>query len=212
MKLLKVCLVVIATLLLTSPAGAGTERLFGTPGTGTPFVNLGTYVADPGFEGGTPNAFWTEASTNFGTPICDAGACGTGGGTGPHGGTFWVWFGGIDAAEEGSVSQSVTLPAGISASLTFYLEMPVCSTLVGDFLEVTLDGTQVYAVDATDPACGVVGYVQQTVDISAFLDSTFTLEFHSIVNGGGAGVMNFFVDDVDIEVVVPVELQSLSIE
>ena len=83
---------------------------------------------------------------------------------------------------------------------------------MGDFLEVTLDGTQVFAVDGTDPNCGTVGYLQQTVDISSYLASTFTLEFHSIVNGGGAGVMNFFVDDVDIEVVVPVELQSLSIE
>ena len=117
--------VLIAIVLLTFPADAGTERLQGTPGIGSPVENLGVFVADPGFEGGTPNAFWTEASTNFGTPICDAVSCGTGGGTGPHGGTFWVWFGGIDAVEEGSMSQSVTIPAGVSASLTFFLEMPV---------------------------------------------------------------------------------------
>jgi hypothetical protein len=203
---------VIALALLTCPADAGTERLKGTPGVGTAGETLGVFVADPGFEGGTPNAFWTEASTNFGTPICDAGSCGTGGGTGPHGGTFWVWFGGISVFEEGSVSQTVTLPAGVSASLTFYLEMPSCSTLVGDFLEVTVDGTQVFAVDGTDANCGTVGYLQQTVDVSSYLGTTFTLEFHSIVSGGGAATMNFFVDDVDIDVVIPVELQSLSVE
>lgn len=155
-------------------------------------------VADGSFEDGTPNSFWTEASSNFGTPVCDAGTCGVGGGTGPRTGDFWTWFGGIAGAEEGSMTQSVTFPAGGSATLTFFLEAAVCDAGSGadDFMEVTVDGTQVYRVDATSPLCNVVGYAQQSVDVSAFADGgAHTLEFHSIISGQ---IVNFFVDDVSL--------------
>lgn len=50
---------------------------------------------DSGFEAGTPNPYWTEASINFGSPLCTVATCGSGGGTGPHTGSWWAWFGGI---------------------------------------------------------------------------------------------------------------------
>lgn len=154
-------------------------------------------VADPGFEDGTPNSFWTEASTNFGTPICDAGTCGVGGGTGPRTGTFWSWFGGIAAPEEGSMTQSVVIPAGDAAVLTFWTENTVCSNTAADFLEATIDTTQVYNVTSVGGACTVLGYALQTIDISSFADdASHTLEFHSII--GGSATANFFVDDVAI--------------
>ena len=90
-------------------------RLRGTPSqpvqAGTPSSPDDNVVVDGGFEAGTPNPHWSEASTNFGTPLCDVQGCGTGAGTGPHSGSFWVWFGGIAAYEQGSVSQMVTIPA-----------------------------------------------------------------------------------------------------
>lgn len=45
-------------------------------------------------------AAWTQTSTNFGTPLCTAAACGLGGGTGPHAGAGWCWFGGLGGALE----------------------------------------------------------------------------------------------------------------
>lgn len=160
-------------------------------------LTIGGLVDDGGFEAGPFGGFWNESSTNFGTPICDAGTCGTGGGSGPFAGSFWAWFGGISAFEEGRVSQSVTIPAGNSATMRLQLEMPVCSGMAGDFLEVRIGGVQMFVVDATDTACGVVGYSQQTVDLTSFANSTVTVEFHSISGNTGL-TSNFFVDDVAI--------------
>ena len=57
-------------------------RLAPVPGTFLPQL-----IVDGSFEAGIPNPNWTETSTNFGTPLCDA-SCGTGSGTaGPRTGT-----------------------------------------------------------------------------------------------------------------------------
>ncbi|MFK8011625.1 MAG: hypothetical protein AB8B80_06260 [Marinicellaceae bacterium] len=195
-----------------NPSSANTpippSPLFSSPG-----YNGGSNpVADPGFEGGTPNADWDEASSNFGTPICDAGACGTGGATnGPASGTFWTWFGGIAGSEIGSVSQSVTIPNG-SATLSFQLQMFVCDS-ADDFMAVDIDGTEVFRILGDDAICTVDAYTEQMVDISAFADGgAHTVTFSSEIfatNGAGS---NFFVDDVVIEGMVPVELMNFSID
>jgi Zn-dependent metalloprotease len=155
-------------------------------------------VTDGGFEAGPSGGTWTEASTNFGTPICDVSSCGTGTGTGPHTGTYWTWFGGIGTYEEGSVSQSVTIPNG-SATLTFWLEQIVCDS-ANDYMEVTIDGNQIFLTDGNSSLCGILGYTQQSVDVSAYADGgTHTLTFHSEIfatNGGGS---NFFLDDVVLD-------------
>lgn len=185
-SLLTACTTVSNTATVTADGGANRSSTA---------TNATDSIQDGGFEDGTPNSFWAEASTNFGTPICDA-ACGLGGGTGAHSGSFWTWFGGITAPEEGSMTQSVIFPSGGSALLTFYLEAPTCSAGSGadDFMEITVDGTQAYLVNATSPLCNVVGYTQQSVDLSAYADgAAHTVAFHSITNGQ---TVNFFVDDV----------------
>lgn len=82
-------------------------------------------VPDSSFEAGTPNSYWTEASTNFGTPICEFSVCGNcGGGCVAHSGSYFAWFGGYGAFEEGSVDQDISFLSGSSATLTFWLVMP----------------------------------------------------------------------------------------
>ena len=156
----------------------------------------GEAVADPGFEDGTPNGFWNEASTNFGTPICDLFSCGTGTGTGPRSGDFWAWFGGIGAYEEGSVSQDVTISPG--SDLTFWFEAIICDS-PSDYIEVTIDGNQVWSVDGSWAGCGTLGYSQQTVDLAGYDDGgVHTLAFHSEIFAVNASGSNFFVDDVSL--------------
>ncbi len=174
-------------------------------------------VDDGGFEAGPFGGTWTEFSANFGTPICDVGTCGTGTGTGPNSGNFWAWFGGINIYEEGSVSQSVTIPAGGEATLSFYLEQIACDSSA-DYMEVTLDGNQVFVTDGSSPLCGQLGYTLQTVDIGAYADgNAHTLEFHSEVFGDNGASSNFFVDDVGINEEVatgcsnPVDIPWLSV-
>jgi cysteine-rich repeat protein len=150
-------------------------------------------INDPGFESGTPNAFWAEVSSNSqGTPICDSD-CGTGGGTGAFDGAFWAFFGGVPN-QEGSVSQSVVIPASAS-ELTFELEVPVCAS-PADFVEVLIDGNQEFLIDGSSPLCGTEGYSTQSVDVSAYAnDGAHDLEFHSVT---GEGISNFFIDAIAV--------------
>lgn len=181
-------------LRLGAPAGAplAGKELLDPP---APLVQQ--VVADGSFEAGSPNPFWTEASTNFGTPLCTVALCGTGTGTGPLSGSWWAWFGGIAAFEAGSVSQSVTIPAGAPAELVFWVEQFACSGSAADFLEVTLGGTQLWVTTGADPACGVLGYRQITLDVSAYADGVARpLVFNSVIQG--SAVTNFFLDSVSL--------------
>jgi PKD repeat protein len=157
----------------------------------------GDVILDGGFEAGTPNPYWAEYSTNVGTPLCTLDACGYGGGTGPHTGDWWAWFGGIpDYFEEGYVSQPVTIPSG-TATLSFWLEVPTCSD-PGGYMKVFVDDTEVFAVFGDDPLCNLVGYVQKAIDVSAFADGgVHTVKFYSVTSGNGYD--NFFVDDVALD-------------
>lgn len=182
------------TVTVTATAGADSASAAVTT-TATDVGPDSGAVLDPSFEDGSPNAFWTEASTNFGTPLCTVAGCGTGTGTGPRTGLWWAWFGGVAAYEEGSVTQMVTIPVG-GNTLRFFTEAIVCAA-PADFLEATIDGTQVFLMTGGDATCGTLGYTERTVDISAFADGNpHTLAFHSI--SYGSGNTNFFVDDVSI--------------
>jgi hypothetical protein len=154
-------------------------------------------VTDGGFETGSPNPVWTEHSTNFGTPLCTVAACGTGTGTGPHAGSWWAWFGGTSPYEQGQVVQALLIPTGI-ATLTFWMEKAVCQS-ASDYLEVTIDGTQVWVTTGSGGTCGALGYVEQTVDVSAFAnDGVHVITFNSEKFAGH--ISNFFVDDVSLDV------------
>ena len=159
-------------------------------------------IQDGSFETGTPSGFWTEASTNFGTPVCDVPGCGTGTGTGPRTGAWWAWFGGIGTYEAGSVSQSVIIPGSSTATLSFWVEQFVCSGDANDYLEANIDGAQVWSTNGAAPECGTLGYRQVTVDVSAWADGgAHIVQFNSEIFGVGGASSNFFVDDVMLDAV-----------
>jgi hypothetical protein len=181
---------------------AGTASAASGGSTIIPFGTSGNVVVDGGFEGGTPNAAWTEASSTFGTTLCDLGSCGTGTGTGPNSGAFWSWFGGIAASEVGSVTQDVTIPSG-TATLEFFTELIICDS-AADFMEAQIDGTTVFRIQGDDPTCGNLGYVLQSVDVSAFADDGLhTLAFTSEIFANNGNGTNFFLDDVSLVSVPP---------
>jgi hypothetical protein len=147
-------------------------------------------IPDGGFEGGTPNSIWTEASTNFSSPICSAASCG--GGI-AHSGTYFVWFGGIiGATETASVHQDLQFPNG-PTNLTFWLAMSSPGTT--GFMQVYIDGNPVFAVTEAD-STSYSGYTQVVVDVTTYADGgTHNLRFDSVTNAG-PDLLNFFVDDV----------------
>lgn len=157
-------------------------------------------VIDGGFESGPSGPAWTQSSTNFGTPLCDLANCGNGGGTGPRTGNYWAYFGGFSGGvETGSVAQSVVLPSNNIVTLKFYLEQPDCDG-PQDFLQVRVDGQQVYQTTGANTICGATGYLLQTVNLSAFADGNpHLIEFYSTTFAANGGVTNFFVDDIVLE-------------
>lgn len=153
-------------------------------------------IPDPGFEAGRPNPFWYEVSNNpIGSPICNAAVCGTGGGSGPYQGTFWVWLGGLTSYQEGSVSQEVVIPTHVTR-LTFQLEIPRCDS-AADYVELLIDDNREWLADGTSPLCGKKGYTEQTVDVTAYADGgSHLIEFYSRTFASNGAPSNFFIDEV----------------
>lgn len=195
------------TVTLTATNACGTNST-----TQTVTLGCADFILDGGLEAGAGGGSWTEFSTNFTTPLCNA-ACGLGGGTGPNTGSWWSWFGGLGGAiEQGSLAQSVTIPANAtSADLSFFTEYPVCDSVGGaqDVFFVIFGSDTIYQTTGADVDCGVVGYQQRTYNVlSAATGTPTNLEFNSTTFGTG-GPTNFFVDDIALVVCTPVGIQEL---
>ena len=151
-------------------------------------------IDDGGFEAGTPNPYWSEGSDTFGTPLCTITDCGgTGGGTGPNAGNWWAWFGGTVENESGWLYQSVVIPAG-TASLSFYLEIPIAEAI--SRFELYVDSDSVFV--ATDSSqAQYATYTKVTVDLSAYADdNSHLVDF--VFSKVAGGLSNFFLDDVTL--------------
>ena len=152
-------------------------------------------LIDPGFEAFTPNPYWVETSTNFGTPLCTVAVCGTGGGTaGPQMGSVWGWFGGTEDSETSSLSQIVTIPNG-SFSLEFYLWIGAAGagSDAADVFAAKIDGVTVFSANATQ-INSYSAYTLVSVDVSAYANNAaHTVMFSSVTTGQQ---VNFNLDDV----------------
>jgi hypothetical protein len=153
-----------------------------------------TKIVDGGFEAGTPSTAWTEASDQFGTPICDVG-CTEDAGAVPYAGDWFAWFGGVAEAEHASVSQTVTID-GTSAFLAFRFEINASGGMGDDVFTVTIDDTMVFMASDAEIA-DFSGYTPVSVDVSNFADGADHLvEFRS--DFPGTGLSNFFLDEVSL--------------
>ena len=155
-------------------------------------------LSDGSFEGGSPSAYWAEASTNFGTPLCTFGTCG-GPSDAVRTGNWWAWFGGIKGADEvGSMTQSVLIPVNSLPRLNFYLYNQKVGSNGTDFLKVFVDGNEVFGMLAGNPAY-TGGYTLVDLDLSSYADGMcHTLSFQSTTHTSTSDGTNIFVDDVAI--------------
>ena len=176
-----------------TPTGTPTGTASPTP-TCTPGANV---VVDGTFEAGTPWPAWTvQTSTNFTTPLCNVALCGTGGGAAaPFAGTNWAWFGGIGATETATAGQSVVIPAGGAATMTFQMRIGTVSAPFADVLNVRVDGAIVQTY--TEPAVAEAAYSLRTINLNAFANgASHTILFEYI--HAGTDLSNFTVDDISI--------------
>ena len=164
------------------------------PGDGT------NVVQDGSFEEGTPNPVWSEFSTNAGSPLCDA-SCGGPGGTD---GDWYVWFGGFDSFEEGSVEQGVFIP-DTATSIDFDFLVGVCDESSSeDRMRLLIDGVEIFT---TDPCTAGTGYERQSIEIGEYADGEMHMVRFEALSAAPTGEAwsNFFVDNVVISDNIPTE-------
>lgn len=156
-------------------------------------------VQDGGFEANTnarTNPNWTSTSTAFGGSLCNTAACGAFARTG----NGFVWFDGAASgvsAETGTAAQTVTIPVGATATLSYFVRVAAVTAPSNSFMTVTVDGAVVYTV--SEPAVAEAGYSQVIVDLSAFANgSPRVLRFNYSRPAGTSGSDSFMVDDVTL--------------
>lgn len=181
---------------IVTGANGPIDKIFNDGFDGAPAANP---VQDSSFEASLDGSGpWASTSTTFGTALCTASGCGTGGGSASaHTGAVWVWFGGAPAgtAEDATVSQSVTIPSGSPRYLNFWLWIGAVNGGTSN-LDVSVDGTVVASFP--EPAEAEAEYTQRSVDISGYADDVaHTIEFHYTETDGVSS--NYSLDDVTVD-------------
>jgi serine protease len=126
----------------------------------------GQKLGNPGFESG--NTVWSST----------AGVIGQNGPSEPaHSGSWDAWLDGYGTTHTDTLSQSVTIPAGCSATLSFWLHIDTAETTTTtafDKLTVTVGSTTVATFSNLNHN---TGYTQHSVNVSSFAGQTVTLKF-----------------------------------
>ncbi|MFJ3235617.1 M4 family metallopeptidase [Streptomyces sp. NPDC086787] len=122
-------------------------------------------LGNPGFESG--NTTWTATSGVITNSSSQAA----------HGGSYKAWLDGYGSTHTDTLTQSVTIPAGCKASLTFYLHIDTAETTSStqyDKLTVTAGSKTLATYSNLNKASG---YSLKTFDLSSLAGTTATLKF-----------------------------------
>src|SRR5579884_3608514 len=107
-------------------------------------------------------------------------------------GNYFAWIDGYSSPyTDPGVSQTVNIPAGCNATLSYYLFVgsnePATPT---DYFYVTVNGNRVQSFNNTTNTGGT--YVKKSVNVSAYAGQSATIKFYAVQNG--SQTTNFFVD------------------
>ncbi|MFF7975955.1 M4 family metallopeptidase [Streptomyces sp. NPDC007905] len=174
------------TVTVTDSTGASGTATFGwTVNSGGGGGCTGTQLlTNPGFESGSTG--WTATS----------GVITTDSGEAAHGGSYKAWLDGYGSSHTDTLSQSVTIPAGCKATLTFYLHIDTSETTTGtqyDKLTVTAGSKTLATYSNLNKASG---YSQKSFDLSSLAGSTVTLKFNGVEDSSLQ--TSFVVDDTAV--------------
>jgi hypothetical protein len=139
----------------------------------------GQKLVNPGFESGSTG--WTATAGVISTDGAHA-----------HAGTGYSWLDGYGSAHTDSISQTVTIPAGCAASLTYYLSITTSETTTTtayDKLTVTVNGTSMQSFSNLNKGA----YAQRTVSLSSYAGQTVTIKWTGVEDSSLP--TSFFVDD-----------------
>ncbi|HEU5332448.1 MAG TPA: beta-mannosidase [Actinocrinis sp.] len=158
-------------------------------------------LGDPGFESGANPAPWTQSSTLGSAPVNNDTADEP-----AHAGSWDAWLNGDGAKDTDTLAQTVGIPAGCSARLSYWLHVDTTestSTAADDTLSVQVLGSG-GVVLATLPGSSNLnaasGYQQHTADVSGFAGQNVTVRFTGTETDAHGGTTSFVIDDTALQV------------
>lgn len=158
-----------STVTATDTTGASGSATFAwTVGGGGGGSCSGQLLANPGFESGATS--WSGTTGAIGQWASQ--------GQPAHAGTYSAWLLGYGSTHTESVSQTVTIPAGCNATLTFWVHIDTAETTSStayDKLTVTAGSTTLATLSNLNKGSG---YVQKTYSLNAFAGQTVTIKFN----------------------------------
>ncbi|WP_181794880.1 hydrolase [Streptomyces sp. WELS2] len=173
-----------------------TEWLSGAGGTGTgggsTSCTAAQLLGNNGFESGS--TVWTTTS----------GVITNSTGRTARSGSYYAWLDGNGTATTDTLAQSVTLPAGCAARLTFQLHVDTAETTTStayDTLKVQVlngSGTVLRTLATYSNLDAATGYTQRTFDLGGYAGQTVTLKFTG--TEGSKYQTSFVVDDTALDV------------
>jgi cell division septation protein DedD len=139
----------------------------------------GQLLLNPGFESG--NVDWSTTQDVITDDSSDA-----------QSGDWFAFLDGYTSKETDTLSQSVTIPSGCTATLTYYLYIGTNETSKSalDTLALTVNGTTEQSFSNLTTTGG--GYVEESVNLSAFAGTSPTVLWTSKQTGSKETV--FFID------------------
>ncbi|MCX5555088.1 hydrolase [Streptomyces sp. NBC_00038] len=169
---------------------AGTGDGGGGGGGGT--CTAAQLLANPGFESGSSS--WTASS---GVITTDTGQA-------ARTGSYKAWLNGYGAAHTDTLSQSVTIPSGCAATLSFYLHVDTAETTTStayDTLKAQVlnsSGTVLATLATYSNLNAATGYTQRTFNLAGYAGQTVTVKFTGIE--GSTLQTSFVIDDTALNV------------
>lgn len=143
----------------------------------------GNLLLNPGFESGAAN--WTQSSTDI---INTDGAY-------AHTGSGYAWLDGYGSTHTDTLGQSVTIPAGCTAVLTYYLwiNSDEGTSAAYDTLKLSVNGTTKATYSNVNQG---TGYVKRTLTLTSYAGSTVALKWTGTEDSSVA--TSFFIDDTAV--------------
>lgn len=189
-------------LISGKPTGAGTSNVTVTVQDGTKASGSASFtwtvsgagggcsatqlLGNPGFETGTASP-WTATSGVIDNSSSQAA----------HSGSWKAWLDGYGSSHTDSLAQTVTVPAGCHAKLSFWLHIDTKESGSTAYDKLTLQAGSTPLGSWSNADAGS-GYVQKSFDLSSYAGQTVTLKFTGIEDSSLA--TDFVLDDTALDI------------
>ncbi|MFJ1790970.1 M4 family metallopeptidase [Kitasatospora griseola] len=167
-----------------SPSPTPSTSTSASPSPSSSSTPTGNALTNGNFEQGT--AGWTQSDSDITNSTLQAA----------HGGSWYAWMMGYGTSAIESLSQpNIAVPSTGSPKLTFWLKVSTqeSGSTAYDTLKVNVNGATLATYSNANASSG---YVQKTVDLSAYKGQTVKLEFAGTEDAYLATV--FLLDDIAI--------------